>query len=313
MATAASRRFNWSVSKRTVALGLGAAATVTAAIIVSLPHGESTQRKALVAYVDSVDNVQARMTFPMTKVLHAYRAFVHEKSVTPQTQAQLGQAQSTIETLQRRLAALPAPPDAHRLRGDVLRVVSGEVEITHEVDLLARFVTPFAQAVARVHGAGLSLAKALAAVKPPTPHLVRGTKKQIAKARAAFATASDRTAGAEADALDAYDAVVARELAGLRRLSPPPAYTPALRSEVLGMQAIHRAGGRLAHVLRTKNRSDVAVLGRAFTLATRRSESVPAQRAEIAAVKAYDARVRRLSRFTASVQQEVTRLQDTVR
>lgn len=313
MATAASRRFNWSVSKRTVALGLGAAATVTAAIIVSLPHGESAQRKALVAYIDSIDNVEGRMTFPMTKVLHAYQAFAHQKSITPRTQAQLGQAETTVKSLRRQLAAIPAPPDARPLRADVLRLVTSEAEITHEVHLLALFVPPFAAAVARVHGAGLALGKTLAAIKPPTAHLVRGTKKQIAKARAAFASASDRTAAAEADAIDAYDAIVKSAIARVRRLSAPPAFTPALRSELHGLQAIQTAGGRLAGVLRSSSRSNVAELGRAFTVATRRSESAPAQRAEIAAVKAYDARVRRLSRFTAAVQQDVSSLQQAVR
>lgn len=313
MATAASRRFNWSASKRTTALGIVAAGTVAAAIVVSLPHGESTQRKTLVAYIDEVDNVQARMRFPLSKALGAYQAFVHEKKASPRTEAQLGEAVATVESLRRQLAELPAPPEAKRLRADVLRLVSGETEITREVHRLALFAPPFTTAVARVQAAGAALAKAIAAVKPPTPHAIRGTKQQIAKARAAFATASDKAAAAEADAVDAYEAVVARTLTRLRRLSAPPALEPALRSEVAGLAATYRTGRRLSQGLRMQNRADVPKLGRAFTLATRRSQSVASQRAEIAAVRAYDARVRALQAAAATVQREVARLQQTVR
>jgi hypothetical protein len=62
-----------------------------------------------------------------------------------------------------------------------------------------------------------------------------------------------------------------------------------------------------------KNRSNVPQLGRSFTLATLRSQGVPAQRAEIAAVKAYNARVRRFTAAAGAVQREVARLQQSVR
>ena len=313
MATAASRRSNWSANKRTVILGLVAAATVAAAIVVSLPHGESAQRKALVAYIDAVDNVQGQMRFSLTKVLHAYQAFTRQKTITPRTQAQLAHAESVLASLRRRLAALPAPPDASRLRADVLRLVVREAEITREVHALSLFVPAFAAEVAVVHRAGTALGKTLAAIKPPTAHLVRGTKQQIARARAAFAAASDQAAAAEADALDAYDATVAAAVPRLRRLSAPPVFAPVLHNEVDGLTATKRAGDRLANALRMKNRSNVAELGRAFTLATRRSQSVAAQRAEIAAVKAYNARVHGLTAIAGAVQREVGRLQQSVR
>jgi hypothetical protein len=313
MATAAFRRFSSFGSRRTAVLGLVAAGTVAAAIVVSLPHGQSPQRKALVAYIDAVDNVQARMRFSLTKALDAYNTFVHEKTVTPRTLAQLGQAETTVASLRRQLAALPAPPEAGRLRAEMLRLVSGEAAITREVHQLALFVSPFGAAVQRVQSAGTALGKALAAIKSPTPHQIRGTKKQIAAARRAFTAASDRAAAAEADAVDSYDAVVASTLARLHDLSAPPALAPVLRSEVAGLEATHRAGQRLARELRMKNRSTVAALGRAFTVATRRSQSVASQRAEIAAVKAYNARVHHLSAGAAAVQREVARLQQSVR
>lgn len=249
------------------------------------------------------------MNYSLSKVLAAYRAFAHEKTTTPQTRAQLVRADATLKLLGRQLAALPAPPDALHLRADVLRLVAREAEITHEVSLLARFAPPFSASLGRLHRAGAALGRSLAAIRPPTPHVVRGTKKQIAQAQAAFAVASDQSAAAEADAVDAYDAAVAATLARLHRLLAPPALEPALRSEVRGLTATHDAGKRLAAALRLTNRSQVPELGRAFTIATRTAQSIPAQLAEIGAVKAYDARVRRLTSAATAVQHEIARLQ----
>ena len=50
-------------------------------------------------------------------------------------------------------------------------------------------------------------------------------------------------------------------------------------------------------------------LNRRFTEASRLSASVPAQKAEIAAVKAYNARVRAIGRAQSAIQLEIVRLQ----
>jgi hypothetical protein len=313
MATAASRRFSSSSSRRTIVLGLAAAGAVAAAIIVSLPHHQSARHRAVVAYIKNVDAIEGRMSYSLTKVVAAYRAFSHSKTISAQTRAQLAHAETTLATLRDRIAAVPAPRDAVRLRADVLRLVGGEAAITHEVDLLARFSPSFSASLARLHAAASTLGRSLAAVKTPTPHTIRGTKKQIAHAQAAFTAASDQAASAQADAVTAYDTVVAQVLARMRRLSPPPVLAPALQGEVNGLVATHRAGKRLAATLRQKNRSQVSVLARAFTVATRSAQTVAAQRAEIAAVKAYDARVRTLGGDAAAIQKEIARLQQSVR
>lgn len=289
-----------------------AAGAVTAAILVSLPHHESARHKALAAYIEAVDGVQGRMIVPLSRVTSAYQSIGSAKTMTPRTRAQLVQAEKTLRTLRRRLAALDAPRDAVRLRADMLRLVAGEVEITHEVNLLARFSPAYRSALAQLQRASKSLGVALAAIDVPTQHAVRGTRKQIAEAQAAFAAASDRAAGAQADAVDAYDGVVSATLARLGRLSPPPSLAPAFRSERQSLASTRRAGQRLAGALRSTNRSDVPKLARAFTVATRSSQTAAAQRAEIAAVKAYDARVRGLEARATAVQQEVARLQQTV-
>lgn len=313
MATAASRRFNWSSNRRTIALGLAAAGAVAAAIVVSLPHHQSARHRALVAYIHNVDATEARMNYSLSKVFAAYQAFAHSKTITAHTRAQLAQAETTLTTLRRQIAAIPAPSDVAQLRADVLRLVGGEAKITHEVNLLARFSPAFSALLARMQKAASTLGRKLASIQPPTPHTIRGTKAQIAKAQAAFAAASAQAAAGQADAVTAYDGVVLSVLAAMRKLSPPPVLAPALRSEVDGLVATNHAGERLAATLRQSQRTDVSKLARAFTIATRSSQTLAAQRAEVAAVKAYNARVRSLGADAAAVQREIARLQQTVR
>jgi len=61
-----------------------------------------------------------------------------------------------------------------------------------------------------------------------------------------------------------------------------------------------------------KNRSQVAVLGRKFTLAARIAGSVSAQKAQIAAIKAYNRRVRAIGTLQGDIQRELARLQQLV-
>jgi hypothetical protein len=297
-----------------VILGLAAAGAVTAAIVVTVSRsGDSPARKSVKAYIVSVDRVQGEMQYPLTQVLTAYREFAKSSRHTSPALAQkLVQSERTLATLDRRLAALPAPPPAARLRTLLLRLVGAETTITHEVAQLARFAPRFGAVIADTRRASAVLAKRLAAVHPPQPHVVRGTKKKIAKARAAFASASNAAAAAQAAAVEEYDAAIARALRRLRTLDPPRALAPSYRSQVRALQATYVAGGLLAAELRSRHRSRVPQLARAFTVASRLSGTVAAQRAEVAAIKAYDKRARSLGAAAAAVQAEVARLQQTL-
>ena len=173
---------------------------------------------------------------------------------------------------------------------------------------VALFSPRFLSLVSDASAAGAALAKALGAVKPPTPHAIHGTKQQIAAAQAAFNAAAAQAAAEQAAAIDVYDAKVVVLLRRLRRLRPPAVMTPVYRTELQTLLASRKAGAALAARLRTHDRSDVAELGRRFTLATRRAQGVQAQRAQNAAIKAYDRRVGAIGALSRGVQDEVARL-----
>jgi hypothetical protein len=85
---------------------------------------------------------------------------------------------------------------------------------------------------------------------------------------------------------------------------------PTSRAEIRAIVASRTAGAALAAELRKKNRTRVPVLGRNFTLAARIAGSVAAQKAQIAAIKAYNRRVRGIGTLQGDIRVELARLQN---
>ena len=299
------------MDRKTVALGIAAAVAVGAALVVTLAGRSpaSPKHKAVATYIKAVDQIQQQMQAQLTKTVKAYRAFstggTPAKTLTPQ----LLQAEQTLQRLQRRIVALPAPAPARHLRKLLVQLTGTEVSIAHEVGQLSVFAPRYSVVLKQARAAGTELSHALAAVKPPTAHKIRGTKAQVKKAQAAFAAAASAAAAQQADAVDVYDVKIAAVQARLRKLHPPPVMNPAYLTQLQTLDASRRSGLALALELRKQNRANVAVLGRKFTLAARIAGSVSAQKAQIAAIKAYNVRVRSVGTLQGKIQQELARLQ----
>ena len=303
------------IDKRTATLGVVAAAAVAAAATVTaINHTSkgSTQRRSVSAYIDSVNALQNRMHRPLTRVMLAYRDFTSSRPTRANHVAELAAAAQTLALLDRRLAALPAPPEAQRLRAALLRLIGQQAAATREVRRLAAFTPAYAAVLRNAQAAGARLGVALHAVTIPKPHRLRGTKAQILAARAKYKADSNAAAAAQADAIDAYDRSIAVVIRRLRDLQPPASLAPAYHAQLRGLQDAAAAGSRLASELRKANRAGVAQLGRRFTLASRESQTVAAQRAEIAAIRAYNRRARAISATSVDIQRELARLQATL-
>ena len=176
---------------------------------------------------------------------------------------------------------------------------------------MARFLPPFAAAAAGSKRAAAALARGVAAAKAPAQSSVRGTPAQIAQAKAAYLAAVAKAARAQAAAVDAYDAALAVVLERLRALHPPPMLAPAYAAQVRTYEATRAAGAALARELRTATRTRAPLLSRRLAQAERLAGSVAAQQAEIAAIKAYNARVQAISVLQTDIQRELTRIQAT--
>jgi hypothetical protein len=303
------------VDRRTVALGIAAAVAVTAAVVVTLTNhsSESPRRKALAAYITQVDALQNRMQSRMTQSIVAYRDFSRGKTPAKRLVPKLTAARQTLVVLGRRVRALPAPAEAAKLKALLVQLNAAEVGTAAEVESLSRFATPYAGLLRRARSAGADLSKALAAVTPPKTHTIKGTRKQIKKQQAAFAAAAGAAAAQQADAIDAYDARIGMVERKLTSLDPPAVLAPGYRSQLQTLRASRRAGAALSAELRKSVRTNVAILGRKFTEAARIAGSVSSQEAQIAAIKAYNGRVKHIGTLQGRIQLELQRLQSQVR
>jgi hypothetical protein len=306
------RRPRWITRRRLVVVLLVAVTAVAITGVLGatrlLGHKSNSQRDAVAAYITSVDGVQQQMRLQLTRLGSAYSGF-SARGTSSATMAKVAAAEQTLRTLEARIAALPAPADATRLRALLLQLVRKEVAVARELVGLGRFLPRFSALVSSVAAASAKLGRDLAATAPPKPSTVRGTAKQIAAARAAYAAEATKAAAAQADAVDAYDRAVGQVLRKLRTLQAPLVLAPAYRAEVRSLEATVAAGEALAAELRKPNRSQVPKLSRALTVAARSSASVAAQRSEIAAVKEYNTSVREIGKVSVRVQTETGRLQ----
>jgi len=207
-----------------------------------------------------------------------------------------------------RVAAVPAPSQAGHLRALLASLLRSEESVTTEVAELAGFSPKFHTIAVQLQLLSVELSKALAAVPQPKAHLIKGTRKQVKAAQAAFDAAAAQAATAQARVVDAYDAALGVLLGRLGRIRPPQVMEPAYSTEVVTLQATRTAGARLAAGLRAPKRSNIAVLSRRFSLAARTAGATFRQQEEISAVKAYNARVKRIGRLELAVRDEITRL-----
>lgn len=273
----------------------------------------AARRQAVTLYVNRVNVVERQMRVPLLDMAKAFRGFSTRPAKLAQVRPRLVRGEQTLRTLDRRLAALDTPPDAAVLQSLVLQLVSSEVDLAHEVNRLAVFLPRFTVALRPLAPASARLSAALAAARVKPPKLVKPTVKELRVARASYARAVARATKQQAAALDTYAQTASDVARRLRALDAPPAMAPALATEIATLARIRSSALALAAVLGSGKQAEVNRLNRAFAEASRSGNSLSAQRAEIAAVKAYDARVRGIGRLALRVARERARLEQSLK
>lgn len=299
-------------TRRTVALGVAAVVLVVAAVAATFinhkPSAESKERKAVSDYIDTVNLLQNQMHIQLTKVSLAYRDLAAGSIRRKEAPAQLGAAAATLHRLDRRLIATPAPSQASKLRALVIKLVAQESALTLEVRELALFTPRFSVFLKRLRTISARFDAAMRAVPQPKRAAIHGTRAQIAAAEHAYQAAQDAAAAAQAAAIDEYVAGVNGLLKVLGTSNPPPVVAPTFDAEVRSLHDVTVTGAQLSAELRTSKRAHLNERIRAFTLAGREAGSVAAQRAQIAAVRAYNRRSHAIGATASAVQDELSRL-----
>ena len=195
---------------------------------------------------------------------------------------ELSRAARRIDRLRGRVAALSPPAGTRRLRSLVLELMRREASLARELAAVSTFTPAFHAALRPLVPAGAQLKRALSAKGTPA---------------------------AKAGALDAYAASIDSALRRLEALRPPAVSAPAYRNQVAALERVRAASTELTLALREKKSKELPALLRRFEQAAVSNQTLAAQREQIAAVRAYNHRVRGLSDLSVRIQRERLRLQ----
>jgi len=145
------------------------------------------------------------------------------------------------------------------------------------------------------------------ALQPLQPASTRLKAKLAAKAKGAAETkALDRE---KADELTAYANTASQVIAALRPLEPPPVWRSTYTAELSSIVRMRAAALGLAQAIGANDSKAIPPLLERFDRAAVANATTSAQKHVIADVKAYDTRIRALSRLAHSVDLERSRLE----
>ena len=269
---------------------LFAVVALAAAVASAGCGGGHSKRKAVTDYINRVDSVEKQLATPLAAVSTANQSFANPKKKNPKLEVQLATSERTMKTLSRRLAAIPAPPEAAHLRALLLQLVNRQVALTHEIDQLFTFVPAFQADLAPLAAADTNL------------------KDDLARSGKTVA-ATEKLDSEKAAALETYAALVDNAIGKLRLLHPPAVWQPGYTTQLVSLQALRSSALALAGAINAKQAAAVPGLLERFDQAAVSDDSTPAQKAERAAVVAYNGRISALVTLSRKINAERARLQ----
>jgi hypothetical protein len=261
----------------------------------------SDPRSQVVDYLTQVNRTERELGRPLSDVSHVaarLAAPAHHGSGVRDSAADVSLLRGDlgqIRALGRRLAAIPAPPRAVRLRTMLVILVVRQTSLTRQTAELATFLPRFNQALTPLATASRRLARAL---------LVN---------QAYGAAAVHAVYAAKAAALRMFHSKLQGVLAQLARLHPPPVSASNYRLQKVSLKGMSVNASRLATALETGDRTGVAPLLAAFDRASAIPQSKRVLRAQVAAAKNYDREVAGLRVLAARAVDERLRLQESLR
>jgi hypothetical protein len=280
-----TKRLRWGLALATVVLVAGCGS-----------HSHS-QRPAVAKYVTQVNHIESKLTTPLSQVTRAGASFasqlrsgpVTEGPLVNSTEQTLAAALAKIRATEVDLALLPAPVPARHLRSLLLALTAGEARMTAQVARLVAYLPRFDAALAGLGPAAVSL-----------EHVLAHTATGQSAVNALYAS--------KAAALQRFQLAVGLVLARLRRLQPPAVSKPGYTAELASLRGMASSAGGLAAALSSGSLGKVSSLLLRFDEAATQSHSRAVQRAQIAAVRAYDGESARLTKLQSQIAEERLRL-----
>jgi hypothetical protein len=263
--------------------------------------GSSSKRPSVAGYIEQINAIESQLAGPLDAVStagHEFAAISSGHGSQKKTAASLAaegrslqHALVRIRALRGQLAAVDPPPPAAHLRALLLALTDAEAARTNELAQLIAFVPRFGAALIALSPASARLRTALSKTTP------LGTST----------AGVDAALDAKAQALRRYQGALSSVLRALAPLHPPPVSAPQYRAQIRALTRLRATAGRLASAL-AAHQANVSSLLNAFDAAAHSDHTIAAQRAQIAAIRAYDARAARLNTQARAVELERARL-----
>ena len=270
----------------------GGAALLAAVLAAGCGASSHSQRPAVAAYVKQINKVESSLTAPLQQVTRASASFatelhsghVTEGPIVTANEQSLRLALTKIRAQQARLLALPAPAPAQHLRSLLISLTAGEAAMTHQVSLLVDYLPRFNAVLAALGPAAAELEHVLS----------RNATGVQATINTLYAT--------KAAALRRFQTTVQAILARLRKLQAPAVSKPGYTAQIKALTGMNASAGKLAHVLTSGNLAGVNPALISFDRAALASRSIAVQKAQIAAIRAYDG----VSKHLAALQRQIS-------
>lgn len=263
---------------------------------------QQSERADVAAYLKKVNRIEKQLTAPLSKVTSTGSQFAQEQhsggsltNLLPVAQEQsLLKAGSEIEHIRGRLAALTTPPSAGHLRQLLLQVVDGQAKLTRELAQLVVFLPRYNAALR------------------PLGSATRRLEVALAQQSAYGASAVAAVYAGKAAALRQFQASLNGVLRKLADLRPPAVSKPDYQGQVHALKGMSSTAGQLARALEGGPQGNVQQLLAQFDRAATSNQTISAQKARIAAVRAYDGQSTRLAKLSQEAELERLRLANTL-
>lgn len=254
---------------------------VAALVLSGCGSSETDERRdAVNDYLGRVDDIQRRFAPSFELANEAYRDFAKSQP-TPRQLERLRGAEVSILAARDALRKLDPPEDARRLHRDLIALYNHNAAIGLEVITLQQFLPG-----------------------------VRKVLTDLGRLNTSYRDdlASTSTAGAQAEALDAYSDSVEGVARRFRRLAPPSALRPWHSTQIKRLDDITQTGRDLATALRVGDASAVQALIKRFRFLLAHQPNV--SQAQHNAVKAYNERLIGITDLQGRIAAEHQRLQN---
>jgi hypothetical protein len=259
--------------------GLVAAALIA---LVAFQEIRPSRQERVNDYIADVNDVERQLSIEISHVNQAYTAF-GGKTPLAKLVPQLRESERTMATLRERVASLDPPSDAEGLHRALLRLLNEDERVAREVTAMAVYLQALQRQAQPIQPAAAAL-----------------------RARLAKAKTSDAQVEAFGHYADDLDVVRKR----LELVEAPPALAPSQRAFVQRLETTSSLARRLQAAARRGDTATASYLIQRLRLLSR---PTPASRAaEIAAIRAYNERVKLVNLRARDVAREQQRLSKTL-